>query len=143
MRLIAHRTLLLGVVTFIATPVAAQRPTPLDVVIVGGRVIDPETKLDAARTVGVKGGKIVFIGITTPAARDTVNASGLVVAPGFIDLHSHGQDDANYGFLARDGVTTALELELGTYPVGPWYAQREGKSRINFGTASGPNGKSG
>jgi N-acyl-D-aspartate/D-glutamate deacylase len=134
MRLTAPRTLGLGVVMLIAAPLAAQRAAPLDVVIVGGRVIDPETKLDAVRTVGVKGGKIVFVGVTTPGARDTVKANGLVVSPGFIDLHSHGQDDANYGFLARDGVTTALELELGTYPVGPWYAERAGKARINYGT---------
>ena len=118
----------------LAAPLSAQRAAPLDVVIVGGRVIDPETRLDAVRTVGVKDGKIVFVGTTTPASRDTVDARGLVVSPGFIDLHSHGQDDANYGFMARDGVTTALELELGTYPVNPWYAAREGKARINYGT---------
>ena len=118
----------------LAAPLSAQRAAPLDVVIVGGRVIDPETRLDAVRTVGVTDGKIVFVGTTTPVSRDTVDARGLVVSPGFIDLHSHGQDDANYGFMARDGVTTALELELGTYPVNPWYAAREGKARINYGT---------
>jgi N-acyl-D-aspartate/D-glutamate deacylase len=127
-------------VTFFATvplPVMAQRAAqaPLDHVIVGGRVIDPETKLDAVRTVGITGDRIVFVGTTTPAARDTLDAKGLVVAPGFIDLHAHGQDDANYGFYARDGVTTALELEIGTYPVAPWYAQREGKARVNYGVA--------
>ena len=139
MRLVARRLVPLAVAVALAVaPAAAQRGaqrlTPLDVVIVGGRVIDPETKFDAIRNVGVKGGKIVFVGTTTPAARDTVNAAGLVVSPGFIDLHAHGQDDANYGFLARDGVTTALELELGTYPVAPWYAERAGKARINYGT---------
>ncbi|MDB4876691.1 MAG: dihydroorotase [Gemmatimonadetes bacterium] len=119
-------------------PAMAQRAAPLDVVFVGGRVLDPETGLDAVRNVGVKDGRIVVISATAvPAARDTVNARGLVVAPGFIDLHSHGQDAVNYGFLARDGVTTALELEVGTYPVAPWYARREGKSLINYGTAVG------
>jgi dihydroorotase len=73
-------------------------------------------------------------------ARDTIDARGLVVAPGFIDLHSHGQDSVNYGFLARDGVTTALELEIGTYPVAPWYAKRDGKALIHFGTAVGHPG---
>src|SRR5205807_6886151 len=66
----------------------------------------------------------------------------LVVAPGFIDLHSHGQDSVNYKFLAHDGVTTALELELGTYPVAPWYAKREGKSLINFGVSASQDRKS-
>jgi cytosine/adenosine deaminase-related metal-dependent hydrolase len=130
-----HHVATCALASLCSVSVPAQRPAPLDIVIVGGRVIDPGTKLDAVRTVGVRGGKIVFVGNTTPAARDTVNAKGLVVSPGFIDLHSHGQDDANYGYLARDGVTTALELELGTYPVAPWYAEREGKARINYGTA--------
>jgi len=114
----------------------AQRSHPLDVVIVGGRVIDPETKLDAVRTVGIKDGRIVSVGAAIPAARDTIDAKGLVVAPGFIDLHSHGQDSTNYQYLARDGVTTALELEVGTYPIPPWYAEREGKSLINYGASA-------
>jgi len=123
----------------VALPVraaAAQRAAPLDVVLVGGRVLDPETNLDAVRAVGIRGGRIVSVSRIAPAARDTVDVKGLVVAPGFIDLHSHGQDSINYRYLARDGVTTALELELGTYPVAPWYAKRAGKSLINFGVSA-------
>ena len=124
-----------------SSPLAAQtqRAAPLDVVIVGGRVIDPETNLDAVRTVGVRNGRIVSITAATsvPRARDTINARGLVVAPGFIDLHRHGIDSANYEFLARDGVTTALELEVGTYPIAPWYRAREGKALVNFGASVG------
>ena len=60
-----------------------------------------------------------------------------MVAPGFIDLHSHGQDNENYHFKAHDGVTTALELEIGVSPVAPWYQAREGKALINFGASSG------
>jgi N-acyl-D-aspartate/D-glutamate deacylase len=115
---------------------SAQRRAPLDVVLVGGRVLDPETNLDAVRAVGIRNGRIASVTAAVPAARDTVDVKGLVVAPGFIDLHSHGQDSINYRFLARDGVTTALELELGTYPVAPWYAKREGTSLINFGVAA-------
>jgi N-acyl-D-aspartate/D-glutamate deacylase len=114
----------------------AQVRAPLDFVLVGGRVLDPETNLDAVRAVGIRAGRIASVTTAVPAARDTVNVRGFVVAPGFIDLHSHGQDSVNYKFLARDGVTTALELELGTYPVAPWYAKREGKALINFGTAA-------
>jgi hypothetical protein len=136
-----HRTISLIVVAVFASPAAGavDAQAPLDVVIVGGRVIDPETNLDAIRTVGVRNGRIVSItsGAAVPRARDTVNARGLVVAPGFIDLHRHGIDSANYEFLARDGVTTALELEVGTYPIGPWYAEREGKALVNFGTSVG------
>ena len=124
------------------SPALAQRATPLDVVLVGGRVLDPESGLDAVRTVGIRGGRVVLVTAdkAIPAARDTVDVHGLAVAPGFIDLHSHGQDAVNYGFLARDGVTTALELEIGAYPIAPWYASREGKSRINFGATVGHPG---
>src|SRR5205085_3637262 len=134
-----YRTLVLLAVSQLALPrsqAVAQRPAPLDVVLVGGRVLDPETSLDAVRAVGIRGGRIASVTTSIPPARDTVDAKGLVVAPGFIDLHSHGQDSINYQFLARDGVTTALELELGTYPVAPWYAKREGRSLINFGTSA-------
>lgn len=115
---------------------AAQRQAALDIVLVNGRVLDPETNLDAIRAVGIKGGRIVSVTSGVPAARDTVDVKGLVVAPGFIDLHSHGQDSTNYQFMAHDGVTTGLELELGTYPVAPWYAARMGHALINFGVSA-------
>src|SRR5262249_33708098 len=65
------------------------------------------------------------------------DAKGLVIAPGFIDLHSHGQDDENYRYKAMDGVTTALEMEVGVSPIAKWYADREGKALINFGATVG------
>ena len=110
---------------------------PYDLVIAHGRVIDPETKLDAVRNVGIRGGKIAIVTPEELTGNETIEARGLVVSPGFIDLHSHGQDDENYGYKARDGVTTALELEVGVWPVRPWYAARERKARINFGASSG------
>ncbi len=115
---------------------SGQRSAPLDVVLVGGRVLNPETNLDGVRAVGIKDGRIVSVTTAVPAARDTVDVRGLVVAPGFIDLHSHGQDSVNYQYMARDGVTTALELEIGTYPIAPWYAKRAGKSLINYGVSA-------
>jgi dihydroorotase len=120
--------------------VSPQRQAPLDVVFINGRVIDPETNLDAIRAVGIQNGRIASVTTTVPAARDTVDVRGLVVAPGFIDLHAHGQDAVNYEFFAHDGVTTALELELGTYPVAPWYAKRQGRALINFGVSAGHPG---
>jgi dihydroorotase len=134
---LAAATLFTGVVRESADAQIVQKTmVPLDIVLVGGRVLDPETSLDAVRAVGIKGGRIASVTTSVPAARDTIDVRGLVVAPGFIDLHAHGQDSINYRYLAHDGVTTALELELGAYPVAPWYAKREGKSLINFGVSA-------
>jgi dihydroorotase len=108
-----------------------------DVVIANGRVMDPESGLDAVRNVGVSGGKIRAISSNALQGKTTIDAKGLVVAPGFIDLHEHGQEQRNYQFQAHDGVTTSLELEVGTADVTGWYAQREGKSLINFGVSVG------
>jgi N-acyl-D-aspartate/D-glutamate deacylase len=108
-----------------------------DTVLANGRVMDPESGLDAVRYVGVQGKQIAAVSATPLQGRTVVDVKGLVVAPGFIDLHSHGQDDENYHFKAHDGVTTALELEIGVAPVAPWYQSREGHALINFGASSG------
>lgn len=122
---------------------SAAAPTPqvgvgvLDVVITGGRVLDPESGLDAIRNVGVLGNKIVAISEQPLQGKHTIDARGLVVAPGFIDLHEHGQEPRNYEFQARDGVTTSLELEIGTADVSAWYAKRQDHSLINYGVSVG------
>jgi len=108
-----------------------------DVVIANGRVMDPESGLDAVRNVGITAGKIRAISSGPLYGKATFDAKGLVVAPGFIDLHEHGQEPRNYQFQAHDGVTTSLELELGSADVAGWYKQREGKSLINFGVSVG------
>ncbi len=108
-----------------------------DVVLANGRVLDPATELDGIRHIGIRGAKIGAVSRTPLHGRTVVDVTGLVVAPGFIDLHSHGQTPENYRFKARDGVTTALELEVGVSPVPEWYRAREGKAVINFGATSG------
>jgi N-acyl-D-aspartate/D-glutamate deacylase len=113
------------------------RAQEFDLVIVNGRVMDPATGLDAVRQVGIRGGKIAAVSQEPLHGRTMLDAKGLVVAPGFIDLHSHGQTPENYRFKAMDGVTTALEMEVGVSPVSQWYAAREGKALINFGASSG------
>jgi N-acyl-D-aspartate/D-glutamate deacylase len=108
-----------------------------DVVLANGRVMDPESGLDGVRSVGIRGGHVEAISTTPLNGRTVMDVRGFVVAPGFIDLHSHGQDAENYAFKAHDGVTTALELEIGVSPVASWYAARKGKALINFGASSG------
>jgi N-acyl-D-aspartate/D-glutamate deacylase len=108
-----------------------------DLVIRGGRVIDPETKLDAVRNLGITGGKVRAVSTSALSGRSTIDAAGLVVAPGFIDLHSHGQDTENYRYKAMDGVTTALELEIGVGDINGWYAERQGKALVNYGASAG------
>jgi N-acyl-D-aspartate/D-glutamate deacylase len=108
-----------------------------DVVIANGRVMDSESGLDGVRNLGISGGKIRAISPQPLHGKETFDAKGLVVAPGFIDMHEHGQEPRNYQFQAHDGVTTSLELEAGTADVSAWYAQREGKSLINYGVSIG------
>ena len=107
-----------------------------DLVIEGGRVIDPETGLDAVRNVGIRDGKIVRVSSEALSGRRVVHAGGLVVAPGFIDLHQHGQDLASQRVKALDGVTTALELEIGAPDVAEFLKSKEGHSLIHYGTSA-------
>ena len=127
--------LLVGVT---AVTTLAQDAADCDLVILGGRVMDPETKLNAVRNVGVKDGKIATITQDMIQGKETINAKGHVVAPGFIDMHDHNTA-APFGqkLALRDGVTTPMELEAGVYPVDTWYEHLEGKSQANYGASVG------
>ncbi|MEU6998016.1 amidohydrolase family protein [Nonomuraea sp. NPDC046570] len=111
--------------------------TTYDLVLANGRVIDPETGLDAVRDVGVTGGAVRAVSETPLDGTTRVDVTGLVVCPGFIDLHSHSVDVAGQRLQALDGVTTVLELEAGCYPVGAAYrrAGLEGRP-LNYGFAT-------
>jgi hypothetical protein len=114
--------------------VLVTEPPLCDLVLVGARVIDPETGLDAIRAVAITDGTIVSIGENAPPARDTWDVAGNVLAPGFIDLHSHAQTLTGLRLQALDGVTTALELEGGVLPVAGSYAAAQAEGRpVNFG----------
>jgi N-acyl-D-aspartate/D-glutamate deacylase len=115
----------------------AQGNAAFDIVLANGRVMDPESNLDAVRYVGIRDGRIAAISARPLRGRTVVDVKGLVIAPGFIDLHAHGINDENHRYQARDGVTTALEMEVGVSPVAAWYAEREGRSLINFGATVG------
>ncbi len=131
------RSLILVALLSTGAGAALAQSAPYDIVIANGRVIDPESKLDAVRSIGVRRGKIAAITAGPLAGKRVIDARGLVVAPGFIDLHVHGQDDENYRLYALDGVTTALELEVGTGDVPGFYAAREGRALINYGASIG------
>ena len=121
----------------VALSVVLLRAQTYDVVIVNGRVLDPESNLDAVRSVGITGRTIAAISTERLTGRTTLDATGAIVAPGFIDLHAHGQAAEVYKLRASDGVTTALELEVGTADIDAWYRQREGGQAINFGVSIG------
>lgn len=125
--------LLLVVILFFLVPAEAQES--YDIVIANGRVMDPETGLDAVRNVGIRGQSVVAISERPLQGETEVDASGLVVAPGFIDLHAHGQSARANEFQAMDGVTTALELESGLPDIPMFLAMREGDAVINYGAS--------
>lgn len=116
-------------------PVQAQ---DYDVVILNGRVIDPESGLDAVRQVGIIDGRIAAITEEKVTGRKAIDATGHVVAPGFIDIHAHGQNIGDYRMQAMQGVTTMLELESGVLPIREWYDNQAKKNLpINYGAAAG------
>ena len=108
-----------------------------DLIIAGGRVIDPETRHDSIADLAIADGRIVAIGTDLGAARQTIEAAGLIVAPGFLDLHAHGQSVPADRMQAFDGVTTSLELEVGVLPVDAWYREQAKTPRLlNYGSAA-------
>ncbi len=113
----------------------AQTPVQYDIVLLGGRVIDPETKLDAIRNVGILNNRIAQISSEPLKGREMVNVTGLVVSPGFIDMHVHGRSNVEQEYQMHDGVTTALELEWGIENLKEWYASRQSKALINYGAS--------
>lgn len=117
---------------------SVEKDGPCDLLLTGGRVIDPESGLDALRAVGIRNGTIVHVGESDVPATRSLDVSGLVVAPGFIDLHAHAQTINGHRLQALDGVTTVLELEAGALPVDAHYAWSAHEGRpLNFGFSAG------
>jgi hypothetical protein len=130
---------LISVVCLLVIAPSRMAAQHYDLVFEGGRVMDPETGLDAVRNVGIRAGKIVRISSPPLAGRRVVHSTGLVVAPGFIDLHQHGQDLDSQRVKAFDGVTTALEMEIGAADIERFLKLKERRSLIHYGsTASHP-----
>jgi len=107
-----------------------------DVVIRGGRVLDPETGFDQVANIGVANGRIARVSTEPLVGSRMIDAHGLVVAPGFIDLHQHAQDNDSGVLKAFDGVTSGLEMEIGVPDVPAFLTHKAGHSLINFGTTA-------
>jgi len=133
-KLINIGMLLCNLLLFSPSP-HAQSSTVYDIVLSGGRVIDPETKLDAFKNVGIINNRIAQISSEPLNGKETINVSGLVVAPGFIDLHVHGRSNKEQEYQLHDGLTTTLELEWGIEFLDKWHASRKGKALINYGAS--------
>ena len=107
----------------------------MDLVIRGGRVMDPETGFDSVCNVGIANGRIVEISEEAIHADSEIDVPGCIVAPGFIDTHSHTSVTSHGGKLSlRNGVTTAMDFETGAINIAEWYSEREGAWQLNFGT---------
>jgi dihydroorotase len=124
-------------VLIVSLPMTSARGAGFDLVIQNGRVMNPANGLDSVRDVGIRDGRIAALSREPLQGTAKIDAVGLVVAPGFIDLHAHGQREFEAWLQAQDGVTTQLELEVGAYPVDAWYAQRAGSAPINYGATVG------
>ncbi len=127
------RATILSAALFFAAAAGAQT---FDTVLQGGRVMDPETGVDAVRNVGITAGRIMRISAEALTGKRVLDAKGLVVAPGFIDLHQHAQDVASSRLKAFDGVTTALEMEIGVPDVTAFLQKKDSRSLINYGTTA-------
>lgn len=135
-----HKTIysLLSVLTIALIPSFSMAASEgFDLVLNNGRVMDPESGLDAIRHIGIIAGRIVSISEQVLAGRRTIDATGLVVAPGFVDIHEHGQSEEAYRLMVQDGVTSAFELEIGTAAVADWYNERAGGQVLNYGISIG------
>ncbi|MFK8030145.1 MAG: aminoacylase [Gammaproteobacteria bacterium] len=125
------------VASFLTSCASRSVQNEFDIAIVNGRVMDPETNFDSVRNVGIRAGRIVSITNEPISGKETIDARGHVVAPGFIDTEQHGLGPWGIKVNLRDGVTTQMDLEIGAVNIDEWYAARSGKTQANYGTVIG------
>ncbi|NIN72749.1 MAG: amidohydrolase family protein [Gemmatimonadetes bacterium] len=119
------------------SPLAAQDRG--DIAVVGGRVVDPASGTDRVQNVLIRGDRIVAITNEPVTANRVIDASGLVVAPGFVDVLARIRPDQEpQRYKIKDGATTVVSMHGGPVDIPGWYAafQAEG-SLVNYGTTVG------
>jgi dihydroorotase len=110
----------------------------LDLVIRGGRVIDPETRHDRVANVGIRGGRVAIVTPAPLTAGRVIEARGRVVAPGFIDILSRGFTPEGTRYKVTDGVTSILEMHGGPVEIAAWYDSVASMGLyVNYGTTVG------
>ena len=129
----SHATLLTALLLVVQTVSAVDYTLAIN----HGRVVDPESGLDAIRHIGILDSEIVSISEQPLTAEQVIDATGMVVSPGFIDLHTHSPTPLGEYYQAFDGVTTALELEAGFFPVQEYAAEISASPMINYGASAG------
>ena len=134
MKAIRYSQLILLVASILAGKSIHAQTEIYDVVFKQGRVIDPETNLDAIRYVGVIGNKIAAVSETPLQGKLEIDTKGKILGPGFVDLHTHAMNVPSFWMQAFDGVTTTMELEAGAFPIKKAYAYAESlKLPLNYG----------
>lgn len=118
---------------FALTGPAFAQSANCDIAILNGRVMDPETRFDGIRNVCVKGDRITKITKDTISGKTVIDATDHVVAPGFINTHSHSFAPFEQAMMARDGTTTLLDIEVGVSSIPLFYDRYDGKSLLNYG----------
>jgi N-acyl-D-amino-acid deacylase len=114
---------------------SANSNQEFDIVILNGRVMDPETLFDDVANVGIKDGRIATITKQQIKGKETINAKGHVVSPGFIDTHYHTTDLFGAKLGVADGITTAMDLEHGATRIGEWYDNMAKRgAQVNYGS---------
>lgn len=137
--MIRYFPIAVAILLTVITPSLSAQDTQrnYDVVIANGRAMDPESGLDAIRHVGIDDGKIVALSETPLAGTIEIDAAGHVVAPGFIDIHNHSPTPLGFAYQAQDGVTTSLDLEVGSFPINAYGALIRDQAILNYGASAG------